>query len=73
MSTHTIEIKNCNSIEKAEISIHKRTLNIKYGPNGLGKSSIARAIFSAVASDGTLQNLKPFKYRVTDHQEGDRR
>ena len=68
MSAYIVNINNCNSIEKAEISISKKTLNIKYGPNGLGKSSIARAILSSVASDGSLQKLKPFKHRGTDGQ-----
>ena len=64
MSAFTIHIKNCNSIESAEIRINKGTLNIKYGPNGLGKSSIAKAILASVSDDGTLQKLKPFKHRV---------
>nr|WP_205680242.1 AAA family ATPase [Brenneria salicis]NMN90923.1 AAA domain-containing protein [Brenneria salicis ATCC 15712 = DSM 30166]RBP57633.1 AAA domain-containing protein [Brenneria salicis ATCC 15712 = DSM 30166] len=55
MTAYTVQIKNCNSIESAEISITKGTLNIKYGPNGLGKSSIAKAILAAVADDGTVQ------------------
>ncbi|HBE7181924.1 hypothetical protein ACRW63_00500 [Escherichia coli] len=64
MSAFTIQIKNCNSIESAEIRINKGTLNIKYGPNGLGKSSIAKAILASVSDDGTLQKLKPFKHRA---------
>lgn len=68
MTTCSIQIKNCNSIEIADISISKGKLNIKYGPNGLGKSSIAKAIFASVAGDGSLQNLKPFKYRALDGQ-----
>lgn len=64
MTAYTVKIKNCNSIESAQISITKGTLNIKYGPNGLGKSSIAKAILAAVADDGTTQRLKPFKYRA---------
>lgn len=63
MSEFTIEIENCNSIEKAAIKIFEGALNIKYGPNGLGKSTIARAIVASVANNGSLQNLKPFKYR----------
>ncbi len=59
----TIKIENCNSIESAEIQIAEGVLNIKYGPNGLGKSTIARSIISSVANDGSLQGLKPFKYR----------
>lgn len=68
MTVYSVQIKNCNSIEIAEISIFKGTLNIKYGPNGLGKSSIAKAILASVAADGSLQKLKPFKYRVFDGQ-----
>jgi ABC-type Mn2+/Zn2+ transport system ATPase subunit len=65
---YTIKIENCNSIEKAEITISKGVLNIKYGPNGLGKSTIARAIIASVTNDGSLQNLKPFKYRALTGQ-----
>ena len=39
-----INIKNCNNIENAEITIEKNCLNIKYGMNGTGKSTIAKAI-----------------------------
>ncbi len=63
MSDYSIAIENCNSIDSTEITISVGTLNIKYGPNGLGKSTIARAIAASVANDGSLQNLKPFKYR----------
>lgn len=63
MTTYNVAIKNCNSIESAEISILKGTLNIKYGPNGLGKSSIAKAIYASVANDDSLRRLKPFKHR----------
>ena len=65
---YTIQIENCNSIERAEISITKGVLNIKYGPNGLGKSTISRAILASVAKNDTLQNLKPFKYRALTGQ-----
>jgi ABC-type uncharacterized transport system ATPase subunit len=58
-----ITIKNCNSIDHAEIDLTKGSLNIKYGPNGLGKSTIAKAIVSHVRSDGTLNDLIPFKNR----------
>lgn len=63
MSTFAIEIENCNSIERAKITIFEGALNIKYGPNGLGKSTIARAIVGSIVNNDSLQNLKPFKYR----------
>ena len=68
MSVTLITIDNCNSIEKAEVTISEGVLNIKYGPNGLGKSTISRAIVASVANDGSLQNLKPFKYRALTGQ-----
>lgn len=39
-----INIKNCNNIANADITIEKNCLNIKYGMNGTGKSTIAKAI-----------------------------
>ena len=63
MTNYDIMISNCNSIDQASIQIAKGILNIKYGPNGLGKSTIAKAISSHVNDDGTLADLLPFKLR----------
>jgi ABC-type Mn2+/Zn2+ transport system ATPase subunit len=63
MDAYKIRLRDCNSIEVADISVYKNRLNIKYGPNGLGKSSIAKAILATVLNDGSIQSLKPFKYR----------
>jgi energy-coupling factor transporter ATP-binding protein EcfA2 len=63
MATFHITIENCNTIDRATIGIEKGSLNIKYGPNGLGKSTIAKAIFSQARNDGTLVALTPFKNR----------
>lgn len=71
MSQYTVHINNCNSIESAVISITKNALNIKYGPNGLGKSSIARAITSSITNDGSLGKLKPFKHRAIEGESCD--
>ncbi|WP_288410651.1 AAA family ATPase [uncultured Herbaspirillum sp.] len=68
MNVRTISIQNCNSIENAVVTLCEGVLNIKFGPNGLGKSTIARAIAASVMNNGTLQNLKPFKYRTEDGQ-----
>src|ERR1700756_2671836 len=59
----TVVINNCNSVDRAEISVLKGRLNIKYGPNGLGKRTLAKAIVSQIRGDGTLQDLVPFKSR----------
>lgn len=63
MTKYEITISNCNSIDDAHIKITKGILNIKYGPNGLGKSTVAKAISAHVNDDGTLAELLPFKLR----------
>ena len=62
MNDYNISIKNCNSINQADIVIKKGFLNIKYGPNGIGKSTIAKAILASSKNDGSLKTLLPFKY-----------
>lgn len=58
-----IEIKNCNNIDQAAVTIEQNCLNIKYAPNGSGKSTVAKAIAAFVENDSEgLQQLKPFKY-----------
>ncbi|WP_434181424.1 AAA family ATPase (plasmid) [Clavibacter michiganensis] len=57
-----VTIRNCNSISEATITLRPGTLNIKYGPNGLGKSTIARALTYRAESDDRLANLTPFKH-----------
>lgn len=57
----TIKIKNCNCISEADISIREGELNIKYGPNGTGKSSISEAIYAASqGNNDRLLKLKPY-------------
>lgn len=38
------KIKNCTNIDSAKISLSEGKLNIKFAPNGTGKSTIARAV-----------------------------
>lgn len=59
-------IKNCNSIDEALIFIEPGRLNIKYGPNGTGKSTIAKAIDFGSKAGADLSQLTPFKYRSGD-------
>jgi ABC-type uncharacterized transport system ATPase subunit len=63
MAEFTVSVSNCNSIDLAEIAIAEGTLNIKYGPNGVGKSTLARAVISQIRGDGSLGDLLPFKCR----------
>jgi hypothetical protein len=63
LADYAIVIKDCNSIAEAHISLRRASLNIKYGPNGIGKSTIARALVLNSHGNGALQELLPFKYR----------
>lgn len=56
-----VVIENCRSIDNASISIEPGKLNVKFGPNGTGKSSIAKALVSAV-SESIGPDLVPFKW-----------
>lgn len=58
-----IVLRHCNSIGEATISLRLASLNIKYGPNGIGKSTIARALTLRTEGDGSLGELTPFKHR----------
>lgn len=57
-----VVIENCRSIDNASISIEPGKLNVKFAPNGTGKSSIAKALVSAV-SNSIGPDLVPFKWQ----------
>ena len=59
MSITKIEIQNCNNITSGELCLHENKLNILFGRNGTGKSTIARAIYLASRGSG-LDELAPF-------------
>lgn len=63
LSDYAITITDCNSIAEAKITLRRGSLNIKYGPNGIGKSSIARALVLNAQGADALRDLLPFKYR----------
>ena len=59
-----IEIQNCNNIDSTIITLTENKLNIKFAPNGTGKSTIARALLLGAKGDQDLLNeLMPFKLR----------
>jgi hypothetical protein len=58
-----IIIKNCNNIDSGKIEITNNKLNIKFGINGTGKSTITKAIKYSIDSPELLKELIPFKYR----------
>jgi len=55
----TIRIRNCNNITTGDIDIHSNKLNILFGRNGTGKSTIARAI-SLTSHGKPLDELRPY-------------
>ena len=64
MSSIQIEVRNCNNIDSAIISLEMHKLNIKFAPNGTGKSTIARAVQLGLKGDkNLLSELMPFKLR----------
>lgn len=64
MTSINIYIKNCNNLDVASISLSLNKLNIKFAPNGTGKSTIAKAVLLASKKDQSLlKDLTPFKLR----------
>ena len=62
-------IKNCNNIDSTTIRISESKLNIKFAPNGTGKSTIAKSImYRAQDDEESMKSLLPFKYR-TDNKD----
>lgn len=55
----TLKIKNCNNISYGEITIEENKLNILFGRNGTGKSTIARAIYLR-SKELPLSELAPY-------------
>ncbi len=65
-----IVIRNCNNIESAEIDLAPNKLNIKFAPNGTGKTTIAKAIIAQIGTTQTsLRELLPFKLRQVNPQD----
>lgn len=59
-------IQNCNNISQGSIQIVPSKLNIKFGTNGTGKSTIAKAIKYSIDAPEKLAELLPFKLRNTE-------
>lgn len=55
----TVKIRNCNNIVSGDITIYPNKLNILFGCNGTGKSTIARAIYLAPQGK-SLTELAPY-------------
>ncbi|MCQ2798700.1 MAG: hypothetical protein MJ220_02345 [Bacilli bacterium] len=60
----TITIDNVCNVKHAELSLRKNYLNVKYGNNGTGKTSITKAI-AAYAAGEDMEDLTPFGSDLT--------
>ncbi|MBN7817778.1 hypothetical protein [Algoriphagus pacificus] len=56
-----ISLVNCNNIDEGSMIITPNKLNIRYGINGTGKSTITKAIELKINDPHKLIELKPFK------------
>ena len=56
---YSVELKNCNSILNGAISIEPNKLNVKYGINGTGKTTISKAM-KLFNDTEKLQDLKSY-------------
>lgn len=67
MANMNIQLVKCNNIENGQVKLIENSLNIKFGINGTGKSTITKAIEYHVLdkqqSSNEILKLKPFKYR----------
>lgn len=60
MAEIKITIENCNNISKGVISLEEEKLNIRYGMNGTGKSTLSTAI-SLFSQGKPMDDLKPLE------------
>jgi energy-coupling factor transporter ATP-binding protein EcfA2 len=59
-----INVRNCNNITSAQLFIEEGKLNIRFAPNGTGKSTISKAIqFASSGDQQALSDLLPFRLR----------
>ena len=54
----TVEIRNCNNISEGKVSWEKGKLNIKYGLNGTGKTTIGKAIIASSRSRSEFHSIE---------------
>jgi len=66
MTDLVLKISNCNNITIGEVPIYGDKLNILFGRNGTGKSTIARAIHLK-SQDKPLSELAPYGSASSDY------
>lgn len=61
---YEVVIRNCNNIKEGTINIEPNKLNIKYGINGTGKTTVAKAM--RCSTDGEHDKLQSLKSYYSD-------
>lgn len=56
---YIVQVENCNNIKLGKVEIEKGKLNVKYGINGTGKTSLSKAI-EFHKDQNMLENLKTY-------------
>lgn len=57
MDNFTIKLKNVGCIKEGNINIHENQLNIKFGPNGIGKTTIIKALRYKINGEQDLKRV----------------
>lgn len=57
MNNFTIELKNVGCIKEGKVTVHENQLNIKFGPNGIGKTTIIKALKFKVNGERDLKKV----------------
>ena len=65
-----IRIRNCNNVDSCQLTLVKGALNVKFGQNGTGKTTIAKAIaYKANRDVEGLLSLRPFRLTESGAEE----
>lgn len=57
MGNFTIKLNNVGCIDDGTLSISENKLNIKYGPNGIGKSTVIKALKRKINNEQELKKI----------------
>lgn len=57
MNNFTIKLNNVGCIDEGSLSISANKLNIKYGPNGIGKSTVIKALKWKINNERELKKI----------------
>lgn len=69
-----LNIKHCNNVDDANVAISEGKLNIKFAPNGTGKSTIATALKTKAFNRAVKRNIdrfpEAFRLQLTQEEYG---